>query len=161
MPAADAANGAQQFKKCTACHTINQGGAAGLGPNLWGIMGQPIAGQPGFAYSDALKAVGGTWTWDQMSAWIKSPRNFASGTKMTFAGISDPQDRADLLLYLNSQGSNLPIPAPPAVDTPAEVTAEEAGATADKAEDEPVLNETEAAAQPEGNIEGDAAPKTE
>jgi cytochrome c len=161
LASADPAQGAQQFNKCTACHTINQGGAAGLGPNLWGIIGQPIASQPGFAYSDALKGVGGTWTWETMSEWIKSPRNFAPGTKMTFAGISDPQDRANLLVYLNAQGSNLPIPAPPAVDTPAEVAAEEAGATADKGEDEPVLNEAEALKQPEGNVEGEAAPKTE
>lgn len=159
LASADVAQGEQQFKKCAACHTINQGGANGLGPNLWGTLGKPIAGHAGFAYSDALKSKGGTWTWDTMSEWIKSPRNFAPGTKMTFAGISNPEDRADLLVYLNAQGSNLPLPPPPAADTPAEVAAEEAGLPADKAEDEPVLNEAEAAQQPEGNIEGEAAPE--
>jgi cytochrome c len=161
LASADAAKGEAQFKKCGACHTINQGGAMGLGPNLWGTLGHPIAGHAGFAYSDALKSKGGAWDWDLMSEWLKSPRNFAPGTKMTFAGLSDPQDRADLLLYINSQGSNLPVPVPPAADTPAEVASEEAAAPADKAEDEPVLNETEAAKQPEGNIEGEAASKAE
>ncbi|PWG03917.1 c-type cytochrome [Sphingosinicella humi] len=162
LASADAARGEAQFKKCAACHTINQGGPNGLGPNLWATMGKPVAHVAGFAYSDALKSHGGTWDWDTMSEWIKSPRNFAPGTKMTFAGISKPEDRADLLAYLNSQGSNLPLPPPPAVDTPAEVAAEEAdqGALPGKAEDEPVLNETEAAQQPEGNVEGEAAPKT-
>ena len=115
LATADPAKGAEVFKKCAACHTINQGGANGIGPNLWGTMGEAIAqGKGGFAFSDALKAVGGTWTWDAMNAWLTSPRKFANGTKMTFAGLSNPQDRANIILYLNQQGSNLPLPPPPA-----------------------------------------------
>lgn len=115
LPTADAAKGAEVFKKCAACHTINQGGANGVGPNLWGTMGEAIAqGKNGFAFSDALKAVGGTWDWDKMNAWLTSPRKFANGTKMTFAGLSNPQERANVILYLNQQGSNLPLPPPPA-----------------------------------------------
>ena len=164
LASADAAAGEQVFKKCAACHTVNQGGPNGLGPNLFGTMGKPVAHVAGFAYSDALKSHGGTWDWETMSQWLKSPRQFAPGTKMTFAGLSKPEDRANLMAYLNSMsGSPIPVPPPPAVDTPAEVAAEEAdqGALPGKAEDEPVLNETSAARQPEGNIEGDAAPKTE
>src|SRR3546814_9931550 len=85
-----------------------------------------------------------------MSQWLKSPRYFAPGTKMTFAGLSKPEDRANVMAYLNSMsGSPIPVPPPPAVDTPAEVAAEEAdqGALPGKAEDEPVLNEA-AAQQP-------------
>jgi cytochrome c len=115
LPKADAAKGAEVFKKCAACHTINQGGANGVGPNLYGTLGEGIAqGKGGFAFSDALKGVGGNWDFDKMNAWLTSPRKFAAGTKMTFAGLSNPQDRADVILYLNQQGSNLPLPAAPA-----------------------------------------------
>lgn len=115
LPAADAAKGAETFKKCAACHSVNQGGANGVGPNLYGTMGEAIAqGKGGFAFSDALKKVGGNWDWDKMNAWLTSPRKFAPGTKMTFAGLSNPQDRANVILYLNQQGSNLPLPAAPA-----------------------------------------------
>ncbi len=114
MQTAAVAAGEQVYKKCAACHTINQGGANGIGPNLWATMGKPLAGHAGFAYSDALKAVGGSWTFEQMDAWLTSPRRFADGTKMSFAGLSDPMDRANLIAYLNAQGSNLPLPAAPA-----------------------------------------------
>ncbi|MGA9583333.1 MAG: cytochrome c family protein, partial [Allosphingosinicella sp.] len=144
MAAADVAKGEAQFKKCTACHTITQGGANGTGPNLWGSLGKGIAQvSPGFAYSPALAGKGGTWDWESMSQWIKSPRDFAPGTKMTFAGISKPEDRADLLAYLNAQGSNLPLPTPqaapaaPAGDAKAAAEKADQPAAGDKAEDEP------------------------
>lgn len=114
LQTADAAAGAEVFKKCAACHSVNQGGANGIGPNLWGILGKPHAAVAGFAYSDALKAVGGNWDFDSMNQWLKSPRKYAEGTKMTFAGLSKPEDRANVIAYLNSQGSNLPLPAAPA-----------------------------------------------
>lgn len=160
LASADAAAGASVFKKCAACHTVNQGGAGGIGPNLWATMGAPIGHVAGFAYSDALASKEGSWTFDSMSEWLKSPRAFAQGTKMTFAGLSDPQDRANLIVYLNSQGSNLPLPPPPAVDTPAEIAAEEADmpAAGDKAEDEPAITEADAAKQPKGNVAGEGAP---
>ncbi|MBB4619060.1 c-type cytochrome [Sphingomonas abaci] len=115
LPTADVAKGAEVFKKCAACHTINQGGANGVGPNLYATLGEAIAqGKGGFAFSDALKSVGGTWNFENMNAWLTSPRKFAPGTKMTFAGLSNPQDRANVIAYLNAQGSNLPLPAAPA-----------------------------------------------
>jgi cytochrome c len=115
LPTADAAKGAEVFKKCAACHTINQGGANGIGPNLYATVGEAEAeGKAGFAFSDALKAKGGKWDFDALNAWLTSPRKFAPGTKMTFAGLSNPKDRADVILYLNSQGSNLPLPKAPA-----------------------------------------------
>lgn len=115
LATADPAKGAEVFKKCTACHTIDAGGANGTGPNLHGVMGEPIGtGHAGFAFSDALKGVGGTWTWQAMDKWLQSPRKFAPGTKMTFAGLSKPEDRANILVFMNSQGSNLPLPAAPA-----------------------------------------------
>jgi cytochrome c len=160
LAAAVPAQGEQVFKKCAACHTVNQGGANGLGPNLFGTMGKPVAHVAGFAYSDALKSKGGTWDWEAMSQWLKSPKSFAPGTKMTFAGLSKPEDRANLLVYLNSQGSNLPLPPPPAAASPAQAAAESAdGAAPGKGEDEPVLTEAEAAKQPVGRVTGEGAPE--
>ncbi len=141
---ADPAKGEAVFAKCVSCHTINAGGATGIGPNLHGVMGTAIgAHAPGFAYSDALKSHGGNWTWENMDAWLKSPKAFASGTKMTFAGLGKAEDRAAILVYLNSQGSNLPLPAAPApeadpaegeADDGAEAPAEGAEAPAEAAE---------------------------
>ncbi|MDT9599161.1 c-type cytochrome [Sphingosinicella rhizophila] len=161
LASADAAAGAQVFKKCAACHTINQGGANGVGPNLWASMGKPMAHVPGFPYSDALKSKGLSWDWETMNHWVQSPKELVPGTKMTFAGLSKPEDRANLLAYLNSQGSNLPVPPPPAAEgNPAEIAAEEADAPAagDKATDVPVPTEAQAAKQPEGNVGGEGAP---
>ncbi len=134
---ADVAHGETVFKKCAACHTVNAGGANGIGPNLHGVVGEAIGkGVGGFAFSEALTAVGGTWTFDQLNAWLESPRKFAPGTKMTFAGLGDPQDRADIIAYLNTQGSNLPFPPPPAEG--AEEGGDGAAADGVKAEEEPV-----------------------
>jgi cytochrome c len=148
LASADVAKGEQVFKKCAACHNADPGGANALGPALFGTMGKAVAGHPGFAYSDALKGVGGSWGWDNMSDWLANPKKFAPGTKMTFAGLSNPQDRADLLLFLNSRGGTLSVPPPPAAT--AEASADKAAAEADdagaqKAENEPVLNEAQAA----------------
>ena len=112
MPGVDVSAGEKVFAKCTACHTIEQGGANGIGPNLWGVMGKPIGQSvPGFAYSAALAGKGGNWDWDSMNAWLKSPAAFAKGTKMSFAGLSKIEDRAAVTLYMNSMGSNLPVPS--------------------------------------------------
>ena len=134
LPTADAAKGAEVFKKCAACHTIAQGGANGIGPNLYATVGEGIAqGKAGFAFSDALKAVGGNWDFDKLNAWLTSPRKFAAGTKMTFAGLSNAQDRANVILYLNQQGSNLPLPKAPAPGAAAPAPAKGQPATADAA----------------------------
>ncbi|MCC6479619.1 cytochrome c family protein [Sphingorhabdus sp.] len=116
LAAADPAKGEAVFAKCKACHTINSGGANGVGPNLWGAMGKPHGHVPGFAYSDALKAVPGNWDWEGMNKWLANPKKYAPGTKMSFAGLGKAEDRAALLLYINAQGSNLPLPAAPAAD---------------------------------------------
>lgn len=117
LASADLAKGEATFAKCKSCHTIDAGGANGIGPNLHGVVGEGIGtGAGGFAFSDALKSVGGTWTFDQLDAWLTSPKAFASGTKMTFAGLPKPEDRANLIAWLNTQGSNLPLPAAPAAE---------------------------------------------
>ena len=117
MAVADSSHGAEVFKKCGACHTVAQGGANGIGPNLWATVGEAIAqGKGGYPFSDALKTAGAgkKWDFDQLNQWLTSPRTYASGTKMTFAGLESAKDRADVILYLNSQGSNMPLPPVPA-----------------------------------------------
>ena len=164
LASADIAKGEAVFKKCTACHTATPGGANGTGPNIHGAMGKPIGKiAPGFAYSPALAGKGGTWGFEEMNQWLKSPRDFAPGTKMTFAGLGKAEDRANLIAWLNAQGSNLPLPAPvAAAGNPAQVAAEAADqpAAGDKAEDEPVLTEDQAAKAKGGasNIHGEGAP---
>jgi cytochrome c len=112
LAAADPAKGEALFAKCKACHTIDQGGANGIGPNLWGTMGEPIGkGKGGYPFSADLAGHGGNWDFASMDAWLTSPKKFASGTKMSFAGLSNPEDRANVIVYLNSKGSNLPLPA--------------------------------------------------
>ena len=96
-----------------ACHNADKGGANQLGPNLWGVLGEPIGQGKGFAFSDALAKKGGNWDWDNLSQWLTSPKAFAPGTKMTFAGLSNPQDRADVIAFLNSH-SDAPKPLPAA-----------------------------------------------
>ncbi len=123
LASADIAAGEASFAKCASCHTVNQGGPSGIGPNLYGVLGKAHGHLPGFAYSDALTSIDGNWDFESMSAWLTSPRKYAPGTKMSFAGLSNPQERANVIAYLNSQGSNLPLPAAPAADaaqTPAE-----------------------------------------
>jgi len=117
LASADVAKGANVFKKCTSCHTIDAGAPNGIGPNLHGVLGEGIAtGHPGFAFSDALKKKGGTWTFQAMNEWLHSPKAFASGTKMSFPGLSSAEDRANVIAFINSQGSNLPLPAAPAAE---------------------------------------------
>ena len=121
LASADAAAGEQVFKKCTACHNADKGGANALGPNLWGVMGEPVGKGHGFPFSPALSGVSGTWNWDNMSAWLASPKKFAPGTKMTFAGLSNPQDRANVIAFLNSHSdAPLPLPAAPAEAAPSD-----------------------------------------
>ena len=110
---ADAAKGEAIFAKCKACHTIDQGAANGIGPNLWAVVGDTVgAGRGGFAFSDSLKGKGGKWDFATLDQWLTNPKAFADGTKMSFAGLTSPEDRANVILYLNSKGSNLPLPAP-------------------------------------------------
>ena len=112
MPAAELiAAGEKAYSKCQSCHTIDAGGANGIGPNLAGVMGGPVAAKGGFAYSAELKALGGTWDWDKMNTWLKNPKGYVPGTKMSFAGLSKVEDRAAIAAYLNSKGANLPIPS--------------------------------------------------
>ena len=123
LAAATPEAGQAVFAKCTACHTIAQGGPNQIGPNLWAVLGKPIGKHAaGFAYSSALSGKGGEWTYDAMDEWLAAPRAFASGTKMSFAGLSKPEDRAAVIRYLYENGGGPPLPTPEAAveDAPAE-----------------------------------------
>jgi cytochrome c len=124
----DATKGAAVFAKCTACHTIEQGGAAGIGPNLYAIVGKPIGKHAaGFAYSSDLAGHGGDWSYENLDVWLKSPKAFAAGTKMTFAGLGSAEDRANVILYMRENGGGPALPEPPAAE-PAEGDAADDGA---------------------------------
>ncbi len=132
---ADANAGKDYFaKKCTVCHDINNGGANKVGPALWGVMGRKIASHAGFSYSKGLQAhADKSWNFDTMNAFQWKPAKFAPGTIMSYGGTAKDQDRANLIVYINSQGGNLPLPpvtvapAPAATEVPA---AESKGAAA-------------------------------
>ncbi|MDP9057625.1 MAG: c-type cytochrome [Pseudomonadota bacterium] len=91
------------FKRCAACHTINQGGANGLGPNLHHVYGDDLGkGHGGFAFSDGLAHKGGKWDAASLDKWLTNPNAYVPGTKMSFAGLDNAQDRAHVIAYLKA-----------------------------------------------------------
>jgi cytochrome c len=98
-----AAMGAQVFKRCTACHTIDKGGTNGVGPNLHGVFGRPVGSAPGFVYSAAMRAKGGVWDEAALDTYLTAPARAIPGNRMAFAGISEPAERQALILYLAEQ----------------------------------------------------------
>jgi cytochrome c len=112
MEKASADAGKAKTQLCAACHTFDKGGPNRIGPNLYGVIGSPIAeDRGGFAFSSALqgKGKGQTWTLDNLNAWLFKPQEFAKGTKMTFIGLPKAEDRANVVAYLNSL-SDKPLP---------------------------------------------------
>jgi cytochrome c2 len=107
---ADVDAGAKSARKCAACHSFEEGGANKIGPPLWGVIGRDVAALD-FAYSDALSEKEGAWDYQALDAFLAEPREWAPGTKMAFAGIREPEERADVILYLRSL-SNEPAPLP-------------------------------------------------
>ncbi len=113
LAVADIDHGKKVARKCVACHDVSQGGPNKIGPNLWGVVGSVVAAREGFRYSGALSGLGGAWGYDELDAFIARPKEFARGTKMMFAGVKSPADRADLIAYLRSLSED-PPPLPDA-----------------------------------------------
>lgn len=107
MRTADAERGSRLFGQCAACHTIRPGAGDRNGPSLHGVMGKPIASNSHrFGYTGALRALTGIWTPDRMDLWLTAPAKMAPGTSMTFRGIQDPLDRADIIAFLQMQSGD-------------------------------------------------------
>ncbi|HXV25746.1 MAG TPA: cytochrome c family protein [Alphaproteobacteria bacterium] len=120
LAAADAQAGQTVAKKCTACHSFEKGGPAKVGPNLYDIVGAPRAAKEGFAYSQAIRDMGGDWTYEELNKFIAAPRAYIPGTKMSFGGIKNTKDRADLVAYLRTLAD---APAPLSTDQEIEAAA--------------------------------------
>jgi len=121
LATANVGAGENSFKKCAACHTVDNGGANKVGPNLWDIVNRPIAGHAGFAYSGAMKefSQGGTvvWDYDHLDHFLESPKGYIKGTAMGFAGLKNPEERANVIAYLHTLSDNpAPLPEAPAED---------------------------------------------
>lgn len=157
MQSAEVSRGEAVFKKCATCHTINQGGENKQGPALYGVVGRDVGSHPGFAYSSALQEEPGNWDWEKLNAYITSPRAAIPGNVMSFAGLSDVQDRANLFAYMNAQGGDLPLPAVPEPEVAEEEDPEGSGPEAAKAEDTVEADLADAAESPEGNVGGPGA----
>jgi len=113
LASASPERGAQVARQCQACHNFQEGQGAKVGPDLYGVVGRPVASVPGFGYSAALKKLGGTWTFDALNKWLTKPSADAPGTAMTFAGLSNEKQRADVIAYLDTLSPH-PMPLPKA-----------------------------------------------
>lgn len=111
--------GQRLFKQCSACHSVNDGGKNGIGPNLWNIVGRGKGAVDGFKYSNALKDKGGVWGFDELANFIHDPKGWLKGTKMAYRGLKKEEDVAAVLLYLRSLSGD-PKPLPAADAAPAE-----------------------------------------
>ncbi len=119
LASASAEHGAQVAKQCGACHNFQEGQGPKVGPDLYDVVGRKIASVAGFNYSAALKGMSGTWTFDELNKWLADPRAMAPGTAMTFAGLANEKQRADVIAYLDTLSKN-PVPLPKAAEnTPA------------------------------------------
>ncbi|MFN3613304.1 MAG: c-type cytochrome [Rubrimonas sp.] len=158
LAAADPAAGAAAFRKCSACHKLEDG-ANGVGPHLHQVVGRAVGSVAGYRYSGALNAAADVWGFEELDAFLTNPKAYAPGTSMGFAGIAKADERAAVIVYLNQEGgSNLPLPEPAAAEPAAEDAAE---APAEAAPEEDVAaaapSEDEAAADVDGAVASDGA----
>ena len=157
LPAANVTAGEAQSAKCASCHTFTKGGMDMTGPNNWGVIGRKPGSKAGFAYSSGMTDFGSktpAWDYDHLYMFLKNPGAYISGTKMTFAGLKNPEDRINLIAWLRQQSdSPAPIPAPNPKKAAAEVgpsAAPAAVAGAPAASAAPAASSTPASSAPKG-----------
>jgi cytochrome c len=133
LPKADVNAGKQVATKCQSCHNFDPGGPNQTGPNLYGVLGRQPGTHPGFAYSQGMLDFGKkqpVWDYEHINEFVTAPQKYIDGTKMTFVGLKQRQDRINVIAYLHTLGSNLPIPAPKPAAAPAASGAPASGAPA-------------------------------
>jgi cytochrome c len=167
LASADTAAGEALFRRCAACHTVEQGGANKIGPNLWNIVNRPVASAEGFSYSAAMREFAGdgtTWTFEHLTRFLADPKGYVRGTSMSFAGLRDAEDLANMVAYLNTLSSSpAELPSAPAAgevtDSGEAESGGEAAATQGQAseEDEPAAEGSDTA--PPAEAEGETAPE--
>jgi cytochrome c len=160
LASASAERGAAAVRKCQSCHNFGEGEPNKQGPNLYHIVGATKAHMPDFAYSDILqqqKADGQVWSYENLNSFLTNPKAYAPGTKMTFAGVRSPEERADILAYLQTLSPD-PLPFPAAEEAPAEGAAAPAaeGAEPTAATETPTTTETETSVEGTPAAGGDA-----
>jgi cytochrome c len=114
LKTASADAGAKVFGNCKACHNAADGGPNQVGPNLYNVVGGPAAHMASFSYSDGMMArakTGEKWTYEDLDKFLADPKAYVQGTKMGFAGLTKPEDRANVIMYLRDQ-SKAPMPMP-------------------------------------------------
>ncbi|MEM9179097.1 MAG: c-type cytochrome [Pseudomonadota bacterium] len=154
---ADLALGERSFKaKCASCHTIEQGGSDGTGPNLYATMGAAKQSHGGFGYSGALGNTEGDWSWENMDAWLENPGSYARGTSMAFAGLKRDDERASVLAYLATYSPDAPAQPEPLPEVTAEGDAEEAAGDLSET-DETVIDGGESSPVEDAAIAAEAA----
>ncbi|GJE46872.1 c-type cytochrome [Methylobacterium soli] len=163
LASANLGKGEAGTKACHACHSFDKGGPNKVGPGLWDVVERKKAGHEGYDYSAAMKEKGGTWTYEDLDHFLESPKGYVKGTKMAFAGIASPQERANVVAYLHSlSDSPKPLPAAekaeakPADAKPAE--AKPAEASAEKPAEGKPTAETPATGKPSQGKDSPAKP---
>ena len=106
MALGDATSGEKIFKKCAACHSINEGGKNKIGPALYNVVGRAVGGVDDYKYSKALASYGKDWTFEELNGFLQKPASYIKGTKMSYAGLRKEKDRASVIKYLNKNGDN-------------------------------------------------------
>ena len=110
MTSVSAAEGKKIFKKCTACHSIAKSGGNKIGPALWGVLGRKAGSVSDYKYSKAMVAYGKSWSFEEMNGFLTKPKDWIKGTKMSFAGLKNPKNRAAVILYMNENtDTSLPL----------------------------------------------------
>ena len=136
--AASIDDGLRAFRKCQSCHTYEEGGRNGTGPNLFDIIGDDIASKPGFDYSDALLTKEGVWDYERLAAYLEDPRGYLPGNRMAFAGLKKPEERGAVIALMIANDTNAPEVVVPMVEEAVEEVMDDVMDAAEDAVDDAV-----------------------